>query len=297
MDLDLAQVRAFVAVVDHGHFGRAAESLTLTQQALSKRVARLEQRVGRLLERRRGGVVPTAGGRAVPAGARELLALADHAVLALRESPAPPLRVDVWSEIQMPAALIREVGRAQPDLRLELSTRRDLGDAVRALQRRELDLAFGNVAGLGRPLPRGLTAEPIADEPIAVLVNARGPFGRHVRVRPEDLAPHGLWWPMSGSSAELRTVVEGYAAAIGAPLIDAGSNLGARGAGRPRRGRPRHGLPGGRELAASGARGRAPRGARARAALHVVGGLAYRRSTPRAAPRAARPDAAARARR
>jgi DNA-binding transcriptional LysR family regulator len=226
MDLDLAQVRAFVAVVDHGHFGRAAESLTLTQQALSKRVARLEQRLGRLLERRRGGVVPTpAGERFLPA-ARELLALADDAVLALRESPPPPLRVDVWSEIQMPAALIREIGRALPDLRLELSTRRDLSDAVRALQRRELDLAFGNVAGLGRPLPRGLTAEPIADEPIAVLVNARGPFGRHARVRPEELAPHGLWWPMSGSSAELRAVVEGYAAAIGAPLIDAGSNLG-----------------------------------------------------------------------
>lgn len=226
MDLDLAQVRAFVAVADHGHFGRAAESLTLSQQALSKRVARLEGQLGRLLERRRGGAVPTpAGERFLPA-ARELLDLADHAVLALRESEPPPLRVDVWSEFQLPAMLIRDVGRAQPDLRIALSTRRDLAESIAALERRELDLAFGNLAGLGRPLPPGLTATPVADDPIAVLVNAGGPLGRRGRVTSADVAEHGLWWPMSGSGAELRAVVEGYAAAIGARLIDSGSNLG-----------------------------------------------------------------------
>ena len=32
VDLDLAQVRAFVAVVDHGHFGRAAQTLAVSQQ-------------------------------------------------------------------------------------------------------------------------------------------------------------------------------------------------------------------------------------------------------------------------
>jgi DNA-binding transcriptional LysR family regulator len=46
VDLDLANVRAFVAVVEQRHFGRAAATLHLTQQALSKRVARLEARSG-----------------------------------------------------------------------------------------------------------------------------------------------------------------------------------------------------------------------------------------------------------
>jgi DNA-binding transcriptional LysR family regulator len=94
VDLDLAQVRAFVAVVDHGHFGRAARSLALTQQALSKRVARLEDRLGRLLERGPGGVALTrAGERFLPA-ARQLLEIADRAADELRGTPVAPLRVE-----------------------------------------------------------------------------------------------------------------------------------------------------------------------------------------------------------
>lgn len=64
MDLDLARVQAFVAVVDEAHFGRAAEALSISQQAVSKRVARLEAELGvRLLTRGANGVTLTAAGR------------------------------------------------------------------------------------------------------------------------------------------------------------------------------------------------------------------------------------------
>ncbi len=46
MDLDLAQVRAFVAAADRLHFGQAAQQLAVSQQALSKRIARLESELG-----------------------------------------------------------------------------------------------------------------------------------------------------------------------------------------------------------------------------------------------------------
>ena len=119
MDLDLAQVRAFVAVVDHGHFGRAAQTLALSQQALSKRVARLERGLGPLLERRRGGVALTpAGARLLPA-ARRLLEVADHAVADVRNAPPAPLRVDVWSEPQSPAAAC---GRSSATIRTSSSS-------------------------------------------------------------------------------------------------------------------------------------------------------------------------------
>ena len=60
MDLDLARVRAFVTVADERHFGRAAAALSVSQQGLSKRVARLEAELGvRLLIRNQRKVALT----------------------------------------------------------------------------------------------------------------------------------------------------------------------------------------------------------------------------------------------
>ncbi|MFC7641687.1 LysR family transcriptional regulator [Streptosporangium lutulentum] len=63
MDLDLAQVRAFVQAAGELHFGHAAEELSISQQALSKRIARLESTLGRrLLDRGGQGVRLTEAG-------------------------------------------------------------------------------------------------------------------------------------------------------------------------------------------------------------------------------------------
>jgi DNA-binding transcriptional LysR family regulator len=226
VDLDPGQLRAFVAVVDHGHFGRAARSLALTQQALSKRVARLEAALGPLLERGRGGVTPTAAGERLLPLARQILDLADHAVADVRGTPPPPLRVDVWGHLHPPAALMRAIAAEHPDLVVELSMRRNLGEAIGALQRHEVDLAFGNVAHLGRAVAPGLEAELIATDAIAALVNTRGELGDRDQLTPADLAHHGLWWPNPGSSPEVRAFATEYATAIGAPLFTDGTNLG-----------------------------------------------------------------------
>jgi Bacterial regulatory helix-turn-helix protein, lysR family len=76
VDLDLTQVRAFVAAAEQLHFGRAAAQLFLTQQALSKRIARLEQALGEQLFVRgtRGVELSDAGRRFLP-HARQLLAV------------------------------------------------------------------------------------------------------------------------------------------------------------------------------------------------------------------------------
>lgn len=226
VDLDLAQVRAFVAVVDHGHFGRAAVSLTLSQQALSKRVARLEAQLGPLLERRRGGIVPTAAGERLLPSARQLLEVADIIAAMAGQTPPAPLRTDVWSEVQLPAALMRAAARADRELVVELSMRRDLAAAVAALQRHEIDLAFGNAAALGAPLPQGLSSELIGTDTLAALVSSHGPLAGRDHLTPDDLARHGIWWPLAGSSGELQAFVTGYAQSIGARLESTGTNLG-----------------------------------------------------------------------
>jgi len=226
VDLDLAQVRAFVAVVDEGTFGKAAPSLAVTQQALSKRVSRLESRLGRLLERQPGGIRLTPAGERFLPVARQLLELAEHAVAETREQSAVPLRVDAWGEIQSPAAAMRAVSRRQPDVVLELSMRRDFVESLRALQRHDIDLAFGNVANLDGPLPREVSAELVLTDPIAVLVNANGDLAARDLLTPSDLAASGLWWPMAGGSRELSAFAEEYAASVGTALFSTGSNVG-----------------------------------------------------------------------
>lgn len=62
--MELRQLRHFVAVADLGHFTRAAESVHLSQSALSASVRALENELGTsLFERTTRSVLPTAAGR------------------------------------------------------------------------------------------------------------------------------------------------------------------------------------------------------------------------------------------
>jgi DNA-binding transcriptional LysR family regulator len=78
------ELAAFVAAVDAGSMGAAAEFLSLTQSAATKRVQRLERRLGTVLLSRSGrGVRPTDAGLRLYPHAREALAAlirAEHTV-------------------------------------------------------------------------------------------------------------------------------------------------------------------------------------------------------------------------
>jgi DNA-binding transcriptional LysR family regulator len=77
MTFDLKQLNAFLTIVSTGSLGRAAETLNVTQPALSRSVRRLEQQVGApLFERHSKGMQLTAVGGA----------LLPHATLLLREA-------------------------------------------------------------------------------------------------------------------------------------------------------------------------------------------------------------------
>src|SRR5882757_7538493 len=56
--MDLRQLEYFAAVARHRHFRRAAESLYVTQSAVSQAVRRLEAELGLELLRRRPGAQP-----------------------------------------------------------------------------------------------------------------------------------------------------------------------------------------------------------------------------------------------
>jgi len=94
--ISIAQLRAFVAVVDERGFGAAAGALGLTQSAVSHAVGSLEHTVGARLLHRNGPITPTAEGHAMIEHARAALAateaIADLAA-AHRATPTGVIRL------------------------------------------------------------------------------------------------------------------------------------------------------------------------------------------------------------
>lgn len=87
MQLDIESLRALLAVIDYGGMTKAAEHLHLGQSAVSRKIQRLEERVGNPLLIRDGHTLrPTREGRSLLADARAMIELHDRSVARLQSS-------------------------------------------------------------------------------------------------------------------------------------------------------------------------------------------------------------------
>ncbi len=88
--MTLQDLRYLVALVDHGHFGRAAEACGVSQPTLSTQIKKLEEQLGvTLLERTNKSVHVTAVGEEVVARARQILRDVEAIVGAGRRMTGP----------------------------------------------------------------------------------------------------------------------------------------------------------------------------------------------------------------
>jgi LysR family transcriptional regulator, benzoate and cis,cis-muconate-responsive activator of ben and cat genes len=123
--MELRHLRYFVAVASHGSFNRAAETLHLTQPALSRQVKDLEEELGiPLLVRGTNNVKLTEAGELFYEEAREVLARADEAVRRVRGGPQNgTLRVGYAPSVTsgIMSGALEKFQSAVPGIRIELA--------------------------------------------------------------------------------------------------------------------------------------------------------------------------------
>lgn len=193
MELDLGAVRAFVAIADDGFFGDAADRLGVSQQAVSKRIGKLEADLGTaLFSRSRHGTTLTEDGRTFLSHARTLLDLADRSVEVVR-ARRRPLRIDVLGSRSAPAEIVRRFHESAGDLPVDLAfSHRGMPHAVPTLVDGTVDAAFARPVG---PLNTDLLRTPACLDPAHLVVSRRHPLAGRRRVRMTELAGTTVWVP------------------------------------------------------------------------------------------------------
>ena len=192
--MDLASLHAFVAVIDTGTVSAAANSLHLTQSAISKRLQTLEQSLGvRVLDRLGRKLVLTEAGQRLLPQARQVLASADEARKAvLSDADAHGLegRLAIATSHhiglhRLPDAL-RNFVAAHPKVALNIEFV-DSEDGCRAVEQGQIELAIVTLPLSPAPV---LKLQPVWNDPLAFVVHKAHPLAKRETIDIAELAEH-----------------------------------------------------------------------------------------------------------
>ena len=177
MALELSELRSFVVLADHLHFGQAAEALHVSQPALTKQIQRLEDKVtGPLLIRGYRRVSLTPAGEILRDRARSLLRDAEIAEQMARlavNGKAGLLRIG-FGIASLAAGLPEILTRFRqhfPDVQV---TMRDMStpDQIEALEQGDIDVGFVRLP-VERP---DLVTVPVLEEMLVAAVPRGMPY-------------------------------------------------------------------------------------------------------------------------
>lgn len=229
---------AFVAVVELSSFSQAAEKLNITQPALSRRIAKIEEEVGeQLLVRSKKNIQPTQVGRRFYTVAKRLVVEFQSAAVELRNIHADDTgRVSMsinmtWCSMLMPT-LVRRFRREFPNFTLNIYEGSSVS-AVKKVYDGEVDL------GVTHKPKRlfGVDFEPLLSEEFVVACHRDHPLAaldtiptaelkRHVWMRlvRDELFSSLDWIEFDGASDFPKTLVNANHYATLLRLVD--ENLG-----------------------------------------------------------------------
>lgn len=217
--MDSRSLQQFLAVVEHGTLGRAADAMNMTQSALTKSIHRLEHSLKvKLLERSRTGVRPTVYGAALLPHARTVsveLGTLKQTIDALRAGLGGRVAVGAGPSLTasvIPSALER-IARQSPGLQVKV-VEGVVADLMGKLQMGVLDLFIGTRSE--EPLDRQLTGKPLFDDVISIVAGKAHPIHRRRRLELADLL--GESWALPEEENSLAIACRRLFAAAGLTL-------------------------------------------------------------------------------
>jgi DNA-binding transcriptional LysR family regulator len=225
--MQLRDIEYFSEVAKHGHLGRAAEALGLSQSALSKSLRRLEHEMrAKLVKRTPKGVELTAEGSTLLSRIDRLRVSLDDIVREVADVShglAGQLRLGSGAGVSlhlMPAAC-SALAREAPNVKASV---RDLGqsESFRALRHGEIDLA---VLAMPAKMEQDLTQEHLYDDRYVVCASSRHRLARKKQVSLSDLGRE-RWTVSSASSAiwrRLHQVFEEHGLSAPQITVEAGN--------------------------------------------------------------------------
>lgn len=195
--MDLANLSAFIAIAETGSFSSAAERLHLTQPAVSKRIAGLEQLLGvRLFDRLGREVSLTEAGRALLPRAYQIVNVLDDTRRALTN-----LTGEVTGRLTLATShhiglhrlppLLRSFTREYPGVALDIQFL-DSEAAYDEVLHGRAEIAVITLA----PEPHHLIrATPVWDDALDFVAAPEHPLARDSHVRLADVARHPAVFP------------------------------------------------------------------------------------------------------
>ncbi|TDF62674.1 LysR family transcriptional regulator [Cupriavidus sp. L7L] len=199
--MSIQQLRALMAVVNHGGFRAAARALNVSQGGLTKSIAALEEEYGiDLIDRSAKGVLLTARGESFLEFAKAILEETDRADRWLKTnandaSPTVSLGISIEPSIRLVPAVLQDFRRIMPDVAVRL-TQGISHDLLSALRESKIELA---VVRLPRNFDAGdLKVERLYQSEPVIVGRAGHPGARATSLR--DLVKFD--WVVAGDTSQ-----------------------------------------------------------------------------------------------
>jgi len=207
MKIDKLGVQALIAIADHGSFQRGAESLHITQAALTRRLQNLEAFLDvKLVERSTRSVALTRLGEDFLPRARRLLAELSAALAEIRET-GKSMRGDVTiaciqtAGVHYLPAIVKRYAALHPENRIRILDYPS-PDVEAAVLRREAEFGI-NMQTTPR---RDLRTVPLFEDRLVVVCRDDHPLAAKRRVSWRQLEPHAMI--LAGHEGGARGLVE-----------------------------------------------------------------------------------------